>query len=117
VPDSYQLPAPLGSFGNRNRGGRKGNPKPEAILKYANHPIAMLGGLWEDTFQTWQAEPEDPRPPVFILVCKNTKIAKVVYEWLALDQHPTGIPPAKLEGFRNTDAYVRTIRVDLLIPR
>jgi len=72
----------------------------------------MLGGLWEDTFQTWQAEPEDPRPPVFILVCKNTKIAKVVYEWLALDQHPTGIPPAKLEGFRNTDAYVRTIRVD-----
>ena len=30
------------------RGGRKGNPKLEAILKYANHPITMLGGLWEE---------------------------------------------------------------------
>ena len=25
------------------RGGKRANPKPEAILKYANHPIAMLG--------------------------------------------------------------------------
>ena len=29
------------------RGGKQGNPKPEAILKYAHTPIAMLGGLWE----------------------------------------------------------------------
>jgi type III restriction enzyme len=27
------------------RGGKKTNPKPEAILKYAHAPIAMLGGL------------------------------------------------------------------------
>src|SRR5207302_7963469 len=26
------------------RGGKRANPKPEAILKYAHHPIAMLGG-------------------------------------------------------------------------
>ena len=38
---------------------------------------------------------DDPRPPVFILVCKNTKIAKVVYEWLGENKPPTGIPPAK----------------------
>lgn len=94
------------------RGGRKGNPKPEAILKYANHPITMLGGLWEEKLKQWQEESDDPRPPVFILVCKNTSIAKVVFEWLALDQHPSNIPPAKLEGFGNTERYVRTIRVD-----
>ena len=29
------------------RGAKRANPKPEAILKYANTPIAMLGGLWE----------------------------------------------------------------------
>jgi len=27
-------------------------------------------------------------PPVFILVCKNTAIAKVLYEWLAEDKRP-----------------------------
>jgi type III restriction enzyme len=30
------------------RGGRKGSPKPEAILKWANAPVSMLGSLWED---------------------------------------------------------------------
>ena len=33
---------------------------------------------------------DDPRPPVFILVCKNTAIAKVIYEWLAEDRPPIG---------------------------
>lgn len=94
------------------RGGKKGSPKPEAILKWANHPIAMLGGLWEETLREWQENPEDPRPPVFIIVCKNTRIAKVVYEWLALDERPAGIPPANIPGFRNTDDKVNTIRVD-----
>jgi len=94
------------------RGGRKGSPKPEAILKYAHHPIAMLGGLWEETRQDWARNSEDPRPPVFILVCKNTKIAGVVYDWLAEDKRPTGIPPAHIPGFRNTPEAVCTIRVD-----
>jgi type III restriction enzyme len=75
------------------RGGKKASPKPEAILKYAHHPIAMLGGLWEKEREDWVANREDPRPPVFILVCKNTQIAKVLYEWLAEDKAPTGIPP------------------------
>jgi type III restriction enzyme len=30
----------------RERGGRRGSPQVEAILKYAHHPIAMLGGFW-----------------------------------------------------------------------
>lgn len=94
------------------RGGKKGNPKPEAILKYANTPIAMLAGLWEELRREWATNKDDPRPPVFILVCKNTKIAKVVYEWLAEDKPPTGIPPARIEGFLNKDGRTNTIRVD-----
>ena len=94
------------------RGGKKGNPKPEAILKYANTPVAMLAGLWEEMRQEWLEDKEDPRPPVFIIVCKNTKIAKVVYEWLAENKPPSGIPPARIEGFLNTDDQINTIRVD-----
>jgi type III restriction enzyme len=49
---------------------------------------------------------------VFIIVCKNTAIAKLIYEWLAEDNPPTGIPSAKIPGFRNTDEHEYTIRVD-----
>ncbi len=93
------------------RGGKKANPKPEAILKYAHHPIAMLGGLWEKESEEWSQDQEDPRPPVFIIVCKNTQIAKVLYEWLAEGRAPTGIPPLKVEGFKNNGSQ-NTIRVD-----
>lgn len=93
------------------RGGKKASPKPEAILKYAHHPLAMLGGLWEQEREDWVANREDPRPPVFILVCKNTQIAKVLYEWLAEDKAPTGIPPVKIESFKNNGRQ-NTIRVD-----
>jgi type III restriction enzyme len=93
------------------RGGKKGSPKPEAVLKYAHTPIAMLGGLWEELRREWE-KGDDPRPPVFIIVCKNTKIAKVIYDWLAEDKSPLGIPPANIEGFRNRDGEIRTIRVD-----
>jgi type III restriction enzyme len=95
------------------KGASRASPKPEAILKYAHHPIAMLAGLWEKEREAWaKNKAADPRPPVFILVCKNTAIAKVIYEWLAEDQQPTGIPPANIAGFRNGDGVVNTIRVD-----
>lgn len=94
------------------RGGKKGSPKPEAILKYANTPMAMLAGLWEEVRQEWEGHQDDPRPPVFIVVCKNTAIAKVVYEWLGQNAPPTGIPKHSIKAFLNTDDRVNTIRVD-----
>lgn len=94
------------------RGGKKSSPKPEAVLKWANTPITMLGGLWEELRAAWATSEDDPRPPVFIIVCKNTAIAKVVHEWLGENKPPMGIPPAKIAGFRNTDGRVNTIRVD-----
>jgi type III restriction enzyme len=30
------------------RGGSRGNPKPEAVVKWAATPVAMLAGLWEE---------------------------------------------------------------------
>ncbi len=94
------------------RGGRKGSAKPEAILKWASTPIAMLGGLWQELFEAWQQHSQDPRPPVFIVVCKNTRLAKVIYDWLALEAPPSGIAPAGIAGLRNSGDETRTIRVD-----
>ncbi len=95
------------------KGGMKGSPKPEAILKYAHAPIAMLAGQWREEFQRRQAEEDsDARPPVFIIVCKNTAIAKVVYEWLAEDERPAGIPSSGLPEFFNRGGVINTIRVD-----
>ena len=93
------------------RGGKKESPKPEAILKYANPPIAMLAGLWEELRAELAKTKDDPRPPVFVIVCKNTKIAKVIHEWIADDKPPYGIPPLAIEAFRN-NGQVNTIRVD-----
>jgi type III restriction enzyme len=94
------------------RGGKRGDPKPEAILKWADTPIRMLASLWEKELAEWQAVGTDPRPPVFILVCKTTRIARVVYEWLAEDRPPAGIPHAHIDAFRNRDGQVNTLRVD-----
>ena len=102
----------LPQLSTSERGGKKASPKPEAILKYAHHPIAMLGGLWEEARHQWkQRHGDDRRPPVFILVCKNTQISHVIYNWLAKNEAPTGIPPVNVEGFRNNGA-INTIRVD-----
>ncbi|MBI5017135.1 MAG: DEAD/DEAH box helicase family protein [Deltaproteobacteria bacterium] len=93
------------------RGGKRAHPKPEAVLKWAHHPIAMLGGLWEETRREWLTLRGEERPPVFILVCKNTALANVIFEWLANGRCPVGIPPSKLDGFRNTPAETNTIVV------
>ncbi len=95
------------------RGGKRASAKPEAVLKWAHSPIAMLGGLWEDLRKQWERDSsKEGKSPVYILVCKNTKIAKVVHAWLAEDEAPPGIPPARIEGFRNTGGQLNTIRVD-----
>jgi type III restriction enzyme len=94
------------------RGGKKASPKPEAILKWAHTPIAILAGFWDVLRKEWESSKDDPRPPVFIIVCKNTKIAKVIFDWLARNEPPPGIPSLGLDAFRNRKGLDRTIRVD-----
>lgn len=93
------------------RGGKHAAPKPEAILKWSNTPIGMLGGRWRKTWEDWKATGQEPRPPVFILVCKNTALANVIFEWLANDVRPHGIPPSGLPEFKNTATAQNTIVV------
>jgi type III restriction enzyme len=93
------------------RGGKRANAKPEAVLRYAEHPIRLLALAWEELREEWESEGDDKRPPVLILVCKNTKLAAVIYEWLAEGKAPAGIPPADISELRNNGTRV-TIRVD-----
>jgi type III restriction enzyme len=96
------------------KGGKKsGGPKPEAVVKYVSTPIAMLAGLWRETLRDWQRErPQDMRPPVFIIVCKNTRIAQVIYDWIGENKQPSGVAPLNIDGFKNTPERINTIRVD-----
>jgi len=99
------------------RGGRKGIPKPEAILKHANTPIAMLASLWEEKRTEWERVREDLRPPVLILVCRDTRLAKLVHDWIGEGRPPSGIPPLQIPALLNRDGIDRTIRVDSAVVR
>ena len=99
------------------RGGRRATVKPEAVLEYAHVPLAMLGGLWDALREEWEQREGENRPPVFIIVCKNTALAKVIYRWFAEDDAPVGIPPARLDELRNVNGDMRTIRVDSKVVR
>lgn len=93
------------------RGAKQQSPKPEAVLKWAHSPIAILGGLWSELREEW-AKSDDPRPPVFILVCKNKRIAKAIHEWIGEDIKPAAVPSLGLPDLRNRPGKQVTIRVD-----
>ena len=93
------------------RGGKRANPKPEAVLREAETPIRLLAYSWDDLRKSWEGTDEE-RPPVLILVCKNTKLASLIYGWLAEGETPPGIPDVDLASVQNTDGNRYTIRVD-----
>ena len=38
---------------------------------------------YEKAFDLWQKDPHGLTPPVMIVVCNNTKVSKLVYDWIA----------------------------------
>lgn len=101
----------MGNLTPAERGGRRANPKPEAVLKWAYIPLAAVVGDWERTLEEWTAT-EERRPPVLIVVCKDTRLAKIVHEWIADGWSSYDVPALGRESLRNAEGEVRTIRVD-----
>ncbi len=77
------------------KGGKRGQISPKAVLKYAQTPIAQLAGLWRETFAAWRQDPAaHPTPPVFIVVCRDTRLARVMYdETIGKPRWPNDRPP------------------------
>ncbi len=101
----------MGRLSAAERGGRRANPKPDAVLREAATPIQLLAFSWEEIRKAWR-EGDETRPPVLIIVCKNTKLAAVIHSWLAEGVGPANVPPLDLASLRNTPGHQYTIRVD-----
>ncbi len=84
------------------------------VMRYATAPIVTLAASWRETLAKWQEHFRQGNrrhdvPPVFIIVCRDTTIAKAMYAWLAEGdaQYGAGVPE-----FRNTPGVEMTIRID-----
>lgn len=92
------------------KGGRRGQVSPKAVLKYAQMPIDQLAGLWRETYEEWSKElTTHPTPPVFVIVCRDTRLAKEIYNWIALGEGDTATP---IKEFLNKNGKEYTIRID-----
>ena len=91
------------------RGRRKGAdsvsdvPKPPAELQGA---LNSLYGNYERYYQRWKSDPHGQTPPVMIIVCNNTAVSKLVYDWVAgyektLPHENTVVVPGGLPIFSN----------------
>ena len=56
--------------------------KPESVLREAEGALATLASEWKKTFEEFQ-KANSPVPPVLIVVCDNTDLAKLVHEHIA----------------------------------
>jgi type III restriction enzyme len=86
-----------------------GEPKLPAELQGALH---SLYGHYEQAFARWQSNAEAQArgltPPVFVVVCANTNISKLVFDYVAgwekhLGDGRTALVPGQLPLFSNVD--------------
>lgn len=85
------------------------------VMRFAAAPIVTLAQSWRETADKWkehfqQGSRRHDVPPVFIVVCKDTTIAKALYAWLAEGdpQYGQGVPE-----FRNHPGESPvTVRID-----
>ncbi|MFC1874285.1 BPTD_3080 family restriction endonuclease [Chloroflexota bacterium] len=86
-----------------------GEPKLPVELEAA---LYSLYGNYEKYFKKWEenleARDKGLTPPVFIVVCNNTNVSKLVYDWISgwenkLPDDSTVIVPGNLSIFSNSD--------------
>ena len=89
------------------------NLTPDIVMTYASAPINLLAQEWEERFHEWENHSRErqkhPVPPVFIVVCRDTALAKKAYEWLAEGNDDYGASPSL---FNNGGGRAVTVRID-----
>jgi type III restriction enzyme len=83
-------------------------------MRYATAPIMLLADEWRRTLATWmkhfkQGDKRYDVPPVFIIVCRDTTIAKAMHAWLGNGEAEYG---AGVPEFRNEPGHEMTVRID-----
>ena len=94
--------------------GLRDDLSPSDVLRYAAQPIVQLADEWRSTAESWQKQFDAGArrsnvPPVFIIVCRNTKLAQLIYEWLADGEGGLG---QGVPEFRNSKGRELTVRID-----
>ncbi|MBL7040109.1 MAG: DEAD/DEAH box helicase family protein [Pirellulaceae bacterium] len=87
-----------------------GEPKLPAELQGALH---SLYDNYKKAFQLWEqneeAQTKGLTPPVFIVVCNNTNVSKIVFDYIAGWEKPIGeeayVQAGALDIFRNDDGH------------
>jgi type III restriction enzyme len=91
----------------RRKAAVSGEPKPPAELESAIH---SLYGNYQKTFEQWETDHAALRggstPPVFIVVCNNTNVSKLVFDYIAgwdktIDEDTMVPVPGKLDLLTN----------------
>ena len=86
---------------------------PEIVMNYASAPINLLAQEWHERFLEWEqfskGQQKHPLPPVFIVVCRDTSVAKEVHAWLANGNDSYGVAPP---WFKNEPGDEVTVRID-----
>lgn len=86
---------------------------PELVMNYASAPINILAEDWHQRFLEWEStskqQHKHPVPPVFIVVCRDTAIAREVHSWLANGNDSYGVSPP---WFKNHPGQEVTVRID-----
>jgi type III restriction enzyme len=96
------------------RDGTSGKMSPDVVMRYATQPITQLAAEWEKTAEEWAKQYDSGNrqtnvPPVFIIVCRDTSLAKELYEWIANGSLNYGTAP---NPFLNAPGHEMTVRID-----
>lgn len=78
-------------------GGRK--PRPDVMYKYAEGALIQIANQWLERFKyTQEAKPGQSQvPPVLIVVCDNTDIAKIFFENISGEREEELVTAADVE--------------------
>jgi type III restriction enzyme len=93
----------------RKGASKAGDLDPLKLAPELQTALYSLYSHYKQTFERWT--PIIPVPPVFIVVCSNTAVSKLVYEWISGFQRKNEdgelytVHKGHLELFRNFDEY------------
>lgn len=93
----------------RKGASKAGDLDPLKLAPELQTALYSLYSHYKQTFERWS--PIISVPPVFIVVCSNTAVSKLVYEWVSgfqrrnEDGEPYTVHKGHLELFRNFDDY------------